>query len=60
MTVSAIRVQVAGLVFVFKSASLILKQVPISIRKPKTNAFDESVKFLYWLFLVVLDGFGSF
>ena len=28
-------------------------------RKFKTNAFDESIKFLYWLFLVVLDGFRS-
>ena len=29
------------------------------VRKSKTNTFDESIKFLYWLFLVVLDGFRS-
>ena len=34
--------------------------VPTCVRKRKTNTFDESIKFLYWLFLVVLDGFRSF
>ena len=58
MTASGFRVQFTGLFFVFKSASLILKQVPTCIRKPKT--FDKSVKFLNWFFLVVLDGFRSF
>ena len=33
---------------------------PTCVRKSKTNTFDESIKFLYWLFLVVLDGFRSF
>ena len=33
---------------------------PTCVRKFKTNTFDESIKFLYWLFLVVLDGFRSF
>ena len=32
---------------------------PTCVRKFKTNTFDESIKFLYWLFLVVLDGFRS-
>ena len=31
-----------------------------SVRKYKTNTFDESVKFLHWLFLVTSDGFRSF
>ena len=60
MTASGFRVRVIGLVFVFKSASLVLKQVPTCIRKPTTNAFDKSIKFLRWLFLAVLDGFRSF
>ena len=60
MTVSDFRIPVAGLVFVFKSACLALKQVPTCIRKPKTNTFDKSIKLLHWLFLVVLDGFRLF
>ena len=59
MMASGFRVRVTGLVFVLQSASLILKQVPTCIRKPKTNTFDKSIMFLYWLFLVVLDGFRS-
>ena len=59
MTTSGFSVRVTGLVF-FKSASLALKQVPTCIRKPKTNTFDKSIKFLHWLFLVVLDGLRSF
>ena len=43
----------------FKSASLVLRAVPTYIRKLKTNTFDKSIKFLHWLFLVVLDGFRS-
>ena len=58
MTASGFRVRVTGLVFVFKSASLVLKQAPTCIRKPKT--LDKSIKFLHWLFLAVLDGFRSF
>ena len=58
MAASGFRVRVIGLVFVFKCASL--KQVPTCIRKPKTNTFDKSIKFLHQLFLVVLDGFRSF
>ena len=60
MTASGFRVRVIGLVFVFKSASLTLKQVPTCIRKPKTNTFDKSIKFLHRLFWVVLDSFRSF
>ena len=60
MTASGLRVQVTGLVFVFKSASLVLRQVPTCIRKPKTNTYDKSIKFLHLLFLVVLDGARSF
>ena len=59
MTTSGFRVRVTGLVF-FKSAFLVLKQVPTCIGKPKTNTFDKSIKFLHWLFLVVSDGFRSF
>ena len=43
--------------FVFKSISLVLNQVPTYVRKPKTNTFDDSIKFL---FLDVLDGFRTF
>ena len=46
--------------FVFKSASLVLKRFPTCIQKPKTYTFDKSIKFLHWLFLVILDGFRSF
>ena len=60
MTASGFRVRVTGLVFAFKSASLVLKQVPACIRKPKTNTFDKSINFLNWLYLVVLDGFRLF
>ena len=28
--------------------------------KSKANTFDQSIKFLYWLFLVILDGFRSY
>ena len=48
MTTSAFRVQVTGLVFVFKSVSLVLKQVPACIPKTKTNTFDKSIKFLHF------------
>ena len=44
----------------FNSASLVLNRVPTCVRKSKVNSFDESYKFLYWLFLVVLDSFRSF
>ena len=60
MTASGFRVRVIGLAFVFKSPSLVLKQIPTCIGKPKINTFDKSIKFLNWLFLVVLDGFKSF
>ena len=64
MTASGFRVGVTGLVFVFKLASLALKQVSNCIQKPKTNTFGKLIKFLYQLlhglFLVVLDGFRSF
>ena len=60
MKASSFIIRVTGLVFVFKSESLVLKQVPTCIRKLKTNTFDKSIKFLQWLFLVVLNGFRSF
>ena len=60
MTASGFRVQITGLVVLFKLPSLALKHVPTSIQKPKTNIFDKSIKFLHWLFLVVLDRFRSF
>ena len=60
ITASGFRVRVTGLVFVLKSAFLVLKQVPTCIRKSKTNFFDNSIKFLHWLYLVVIDGFRSF
>ena len=53
MTASGFRVRVTGLVFVFKSESLILKLVPTYIQKPKTNTYDKSVKFYigyFWPF----------
>ena len=42
MTASGFRVRVTGLVLAFKSACLVLQQVPNCIRKPKTNTFDKS------------------
>ena len=59
MTASGSRVRVTDLVLVFKSASLVLKRVPTCIQKHKINTFGKSIKFLHWLFLVVLDGFRS-
>ena len=48
------QVWVTGLLFVFKSASLALKQVTTCIWKPKIrNTFDtvnKWIKFLHWLF----------
>ena len=45
--------------FLFLSRYLVLNWVPTCVRKPKTNAFDESNKFLHWLLLVALGGFRS-
>ena len=59
MTASGFTVFSAFIFFVFKSASPVLNQVPNGFRIPKTNIFDESIKILDWLFLVVLDGFRS-
>ena len=58
MTASGFRVRVTGLVFVFKSAYLALKQVPTCIRQPRTNTFDKLDGFRW--FQVLLDGFRSF
>ena len=58
MTASGFRVRVTGLVFVFKSACLALKQVPTCIRQPRTNTFDKLDGFRW--FQVLLDGFRSF
>ena len=30
------------------------------VQKTKKNTFDESIKFLEWLYLVILDDFRSF
>ena len=57
MTASGLTGRVTGLVFVFKSASLVVNHVPTCIRIPKTSTFDKSIMFLH---LVVLDGFRSF
>ena len=35
-------------------------RVPTCARKPEKNTFDESSKFLYWLFFVVSDIFRLF
>ena len=59
MMMSGFRVRVAGLVLDFKLASLLQKRVATCIQKPKKNTFDKSIKFLHWLFLVVLDDFRS-
>ena len=50
MTASGFRVRITSLVFAFKSASLVLNQDPAYIRKPKKSTFDQSIKFLHWLF----------
>ena len=54
-----LQIRVTDLVLVFKSASLVLKRVPTCIQKHKINTFGKLIKFLHWLFLVVLDGFRS-
>ena len=60
VTAPVFRVRVTGLVFCFlKSASLTVNWGPTCDQKPKTNTFDESIKLLHWLFLVVLNGFRS-
>ena len=50
MTASGFRVRITSLVFAFKSASLVLNQDPTYIRKPKKSTFDQTIKFLHWLF----------
>ena len=60
MTATGFTVRVTSLFFLFKSASLVLKQIPACTRKHKTNAFGRLTKYLHWLLLVVLDGFRSF
>ena len=60
MTASGFRIRVTGPVFVFKSASHALKQLPTCIQKPKINNFDKWIRFLHWLFLVILDDSRSF
>ena len=39
---------------------LILNQFATYIEKPKPNNFDESIKFLDWLLLLILDNIRSF
>ena len=46
--------------FVFKLASFVLNRILTCIGKFKTINVDESIKFLRWLFLVVLNGFRLF
>ena len=65
MTVSEFRVRVPGLVFVFKSASLALKQVPAfenlrQIPLISELGFDISIFDRFRWFQFVLDGFRSF
>ena len=62
MTESGFRVLAAGLVFVFKSTPLVLKQVPTCIGKPKTNTFDKSSFYsgYFWSFQMVLGRFRLF
>ena len=48
ITTWGFRVRVTGLNFVFRSVSLVLKQVPDCIRKTKTNTFDNSIKFSHF------------
>ena len=58
---SSSRVYVTALGFrVFKSASLVLNRVPSCVQKPEIYTFDESIKCLNWLYLVVLGAFRSF
>ena len=45
--------QVTGLVFVFKVASLALKQVSTCA---ETDMLDESIKCIHLSFVVILDG----
>ena len=56
MATSGFRVRVTGIVFVFKLASLVLNRVQTCA---KTGTF-ESIKCLYWLFWVILNGFRLF
>ena len=63
MTTLGFRVRVTDLVFVFRSASLVLKQVSICIRKPLISqlSFYNIVIFsCFRWFLVVLDAFRMF
>ena len=53
MTESGFRVRV------FLSVSSVLNRAPTCVKKPRANTFDESIKFIHWLFLVILDGFMS-
>ena len=61
MTASGFRVTATVLVFGFKLASLVLKEVPTYIRKPKTNTFDKSILSFYigyfWSFQMVSGRF---
>ena len=57
ITASSFRVWVTVLVFCFLSLYLwSWTELRPAFENPKTNIFDESIKFLDWLFLVVLDG----
>ena len=68
MTASGFKVRVIGLVFIFKSASLVLKQVPTCIRKRQIPLISQLSFYIgyFWSFQMVLghlrtflDGFSS-
>ena len=61
------RFRISGPVFCFSVGILVLNRVPTCVRKPKSNTFDESIRFLplvsfgqFGWFQIVLDGFRSF
>ena len=66
MTTLGFRVRVTGLVFVFRSASLVLKQVSICIRKPVISQLSfyiryfQSFQMLLECFQIILGRFRSF
>ena len=62
MTASGFRVRVTGLVFAFKQASLVLKQVPTCIRKHRQPLISQLSFYIgyFWTFQMVSDRFKWF
>ena len=62
ITASGFRIQVTDLVFVFKSAFLVLKQVPTCIRKDKLPLISQLSFYIgyFWSFQMVLGRFRPF